>query len=152
LRGAFCVLVATILALNAHVYVQAWAQEEMGRITQGAALISPPETALPIIAASYVTAFITAGVLALTYYWVGDRLPIGRRPLKAIALALLLLEFKGSLLRMPIMNAIVYAYAGAHSPVTLALLGQIDMWAANLLLAFCLVYLCPIRYTSSPAQ
>ncbi|WP_420961350.1 hypothetical protein [Brucella sp. IR073] len=148
LRGLTCVVVATVAALTAHIFVQGWAQNIIGPIMQG---LVPPKDGYPsvVVVAAYVTALIPTGTVAFVYYWTADRLPIVSRPLRTLVIAAILLALKGDLIRQPLMNAITYMYVfakpGAPVPVEAGLLLQADKWAANLVLAFCLVYFCPIR-------
>ncbi|MBB2969870.1 hypothetical protein [Mesorhizobium sp. RMAD-H1] len=144
LRGLACIVVATAAALTTHIIAQAWAQDIGGPLMEG---FVPPTGAYsrPVIAAAYATAFMTMGFTAVIYYWVADRLPVTNSPMKVLVVAIALLALKGELIRMPIMNAVTFAYYGAHAPISAALLLQADKWAANIVLAICLVYLCPVR-------
>lgn len=148
LRGIICIVVATVAALSAHIFVQGWAQNIMGPTMQGLVL---PKDGYPriVVVAAYVTALAPTGIVTLIYYWTADRLPIANRPLKALAVTAMLLALKGELIRQPLMNAITYIYVfakpGTPIPIEAAFLLQADKWAANLALAFCLVYLCPVR-------
>ncbi|RCS21403.1 hypothetical protein DUT91_24375 [Phyllobacterium salinisoli] len=146
--GLVCVIVATVAALTTHIFVQGWTQDIIGPVMQG---LVPPKDGYPrvVVVLAYVTALMPTGIVAFVYYWTADRLPIVSRPLRALTVAALLLALKGELLRQPIMNAITYAYVFAKAevpmPIEAGLLLQADKWAANLMLAFCLVYLCPVR-------
>ena len=55
----------------------------------------------------------------------------------------LILEIKGDLIRQPVMDILLNYTIGLKNPVLFVFLNQVDKWMANLLLAVCLVYLCP---------
>jgi hypothetical protein len=65
--------------------------------------------------------------------------------MKALFLAAIILEIKGELIRQPLMDWFYNYSLGMKNPLLFVTLTHADKWVANLLLAFCIVYLCPNR-------
>lgn len=142
---AFCILIATLLALTSHIYVSQWTDPLIAKLTEG---IQSSNHNYPsyIIIASYTTAFVNVGFLAFLYYHAGYLLPISNPLVKTVVLACILLEIKGNLFRLPIMDYLYNASLdGMQHPLTFVVLNQADKWISSLLLAASLVYLCPLK-------
>ena len=149
LQVGLCLVMATILALTSHIYISEWAKPVLDSMMEG---LHPESSEYPpyIISAAYATAFITVGLVIFLYYHTQHLLPIKSRPLKALLVACILLEIKGSLIRQPIMDILVNYSFGMQGfkPFLFVALNTSDKWVSALLSAMCLVYLCPQKYKS----
>lgn len=147
LRFLFCVVVAATASLTVHIYLSATVKPLITALTPPDFRPQHSDGYVPsVMIASYVTAFIMIAVLAFLYRQAGHLLAVANRPLKALALAAIILEAKGELIRKPVMDFTYNQSIGFPQPLHFVLLEQADIWAANILLAFCLVYLCPLKY------
>lgn len=148
LQASLCLIMATILALTTHIYISEWVKPILDSMTQG--LTSKPYSPM-IISAAYGTAFITIALVVFLYYHTQHLLPIKSRFLKALLVACILLELKGNLIRQPVMDILVNYSFGMEGlkPFLFVGLNKIDQWLANILLAMCLVYLCPQKYKNT---
>lgn len=111
-------------------------------MTQG--LHQEPYSVL-IKSAAYGTAFLNVSLIVFLYYHTQHLLPIKSKLGKALIVACILLEIKGNLIRLPIMDVLVNYSFGMHGlePFKFVGLNKLDQWISNLFIAFCLVYLCP---------
>ncbi|MDF2939427.1 MAG: hypothetical protein K0R66_69 [Gammaproteobacteria bacterium] len=133
LRLFFTAIIATALALTAHILIQKHT------------MASPPDYPHYIVISAYFTAFLDIFILSCAYYFVGDTIRIKRKWLKGLALAFFILSIKMDLIRQLVMNYLVNLHSGSSHPLYLAALPLWDVWTANLLLALSLVYLCPTK-------
>lgn len=144
IKLGLCTFVAALLALTSHIYISDWTKVAIEHIMKD---FHPESTGYSntVIYAAYASAFITVGVIVFLYYQAGHLLNISNRILKALVIAALILEIKGDLFRQPLMDYILNKSLGLDNPLLFVFLNQADKWVANLLLALCLVYLCPLK-------
>ncbi len=62
-----------------------------------------------------------------------------------IILSVILLEIKGDLFRMTVMNTIVAHVAGVNNPLMFGVASQLNQWIASILLVTALVFICPTK-------
>ncbi len=139
-----CTLISALLALTSHIYISEWTKVAIEHMMKD----FQPESegySNNVIYAAYATAFITVGVIVFIYYQAGHLLYISNRFFKALIIAALILEMKGDLFRQPLMDYIFNKSLGLENPFLFVFLNQTDKWVANILLALCLVYLCPLK-------
>ena len=146
LRLGLCALVATFLALTAHIYISESMQPFIENMVKEQ--LNPEAAAYPrhIIIAAYITALISRSIVVFVYYNVGHLLKVSNRVLKSLLVAVIILESTGSLFRQTIMDYLVYISMGAKMPFILAFFNCIDPLTSNIIFAFCLVYFCPLKH------
>ena len=147
-----CLVIATVLALTAHIYILGWVKPTLDLMMQGTN--PPPEYSPFIISAAYVTAFIRGALVVFLYYQTQHLLPIKSQPLKALLVACILLEINDNLIRQPLMNILVNHTMGMHGlkPYLFEALNMLDKWVSALVLALAVVYLCPKKYKKLPNE
>ena len=142
LQASSCLVVATIFSLTTHIYVSKWAKPSLDAMMQGIFPEPPPYSSL-IISAAYGTAFITVGLKVFLYYHAQHLFFNKSNLIKTFLIACISLELSGDLIRKPIMDVLVNFTMGLKHPFLFVMLNQMDKWLSALLLAACLVYLCP---------
>lgn len=142
-----CLIMGTVLGLTSHIYLQEWSQPILDSMSKG---ILSENSAYPpnVIMAAYATAIITMGVKVFFYYHTQDLLPIRSTFLKLLVVTFILLELKGELIRMPLMNILLNYNLGMSNPFLFGAIASLDQWVASLLTAASLVYLCPKKITT----
>lgn len=142
MQAVLCLVSATILGLTSHIYLQEWTQPILNAMSQG---IQPESSAYPpiVVAAAYGTGILTMAVKVFFYYHAQHLLPIKSNLLKLLVVTAILLELKGELIRMPLMNILLNYNLGMHKPFLFGILASLDQWVASFLTAICLVFLCP---------
>lgn len=147
LQTLTCLIAATILGLTSHIYISECLKPTLDAMTQG--LHSNPDGySYAIIAAAYGTAIITVGLVVFLYYHTQHLLLIKSNLFKTFVIAGILLELKGNLIRQPIMDILVNYSFDMHGlqPFKFVGLNMLDKWVSSLLVALCLVYLCPRKH------
>jgi hypothetical protein len=144
MQALVCLVLATISALTTHIYVSEWVKPLLDTMAQGMDP-SPDSSTYPpfIIYAAYGTAFITVALKVFLYYHVQHLLPLKSKVFKILLVAGLMLELNGNLIRQPVMDLLLNYTIGMKNPLLFVALNHFDKWLANLLLAICLVYVCP---------
>ena len=148
LQAGLCLVIATVLGLTSHIYISEWAKPILDSMMQGFHIPESSGYSSAIISAAYGTAFITVGLKVFLYYHTQHLLLIKSNLLKALLVACISLEIKGSLIRQPIMDIIVSYSMGMNGlkPFLFVSINTVDGWVSSLLGALCLVYLCPEKY------
>ena len=149
LQAGVCLVIATVLALTSHIYISEWVKPTLDSMMQG---LQPPPAYSPfIISAAYITAFIRVTLVIFLYYHTQHLLPIKSNLLKVLLVACILLETHDNLIRQPVMNILVNYTMGMKElePYVFEALNMFDKWVSAILLAACLVYLCPQKYKKS---
>ncbi|MEN8236763.1 MAG: hypothetical protein ABFQ95_04380 [Pseudomonadota bacterium] len=143
-QAFICVSIATVLALTTHIYVLEWAKPILDTMAQGMN-VNPDSSNYPpiIMYSAYATAFFTVGLLVFFYYHAQHLIPGKSNLMKVLLVTAILLGLKGELVRQPLMDLILNYTLGMEQPFLFVSLNHVDRWLANLLLAVCLVYLCP---------
>lgn len=146
LQIALCLITATVLALTSHIYISEGMKPILDAMMQDVS--QPPAYSAFIISAAYGTAVISVGLVVFLYYHTQHLLPIESNLLKVLVIACIILELKGNLIRQPLMNILVNYSMGmdGFKPYVFESLNALDNWVSALLLALCLVYLCPKKY------
>lgn len=146
IQAGLCLVIATVSALTTHIYISEWAKPILDSMMQG--LHSLPPYSHAIISAAYGTAFITVALKIFLYYHAQHLLTIKSNLLKVLLVACIYLELSGNLIRQPIMDILVNYTTGMEGlkPFLFVILNMLDRWISALLVAFCLVYLCPKKY------
>lgn len=150
--GSGCTIIAALLSLTAHIYVMKLAQPYIDAIIQQATEqginINPdPSTySFIVVGAAYLTAILMVAAYVFLYYHAQHLIPGKTKFTKTLVVVAILFGLKGDLVRQPIMNFIVsFESMSFVTTLKFVVLNHIDKWLANILLAFCLVYLCPKR-------
>lgn len=150
IQALICAVIATALALTTHIYLSEWIKPTLDAMMQHSIAqgINPnlvPEHYPKIIFyAAYGTAFMIIGFLIYFYYHTQHLIPGKSRFTKVFLVTAIIFVIKGGdLIRQPIMDVILNYVVGLDKPILFVALNHIDKWLANLLLAICLVYLCP---------
>jgi hypothetical protein len=147
LHICLCLVVSTIVPLSIHIFLQEWTKPLINKLLAGFNPESSGYTVLVKVIA-YCTTLITITLIVFLYYHTNHLLPIKQKLAKALIVACILLEIKGELIRLPVMN-IVYNYTlGMSNPFSFVLFYYVDKWLANFMLALSLVYLCPPKYNN----
>jgi hypothetical protein len=143
-QALLCLILATVSGLTTHIYVSEWIKPMLDSMTQEINS-SPDSSTYPpvIIYAAYGTAFITVALKVFLYYHAQHLLPIKSKILKTFLVAALMLEINGNLIRQPVMDILLNYTIGMKNPFLFVALNNVDKWLANILLAACLIYLCP---------
>jgi hypothetical protein len=145
-----CTVIAALASLTTHIYIMKFVQPCIDSIMEQAARdginfnTDPSTYSSLIIGAAYLTAIIMIAMYVFLYYQLQNLVP-GKTVLKKILfVTLILFGIKGDLIRQPIMNFIVsYELVSFFSACKFVVLNHSDKWIANILLAICLVTLCP---------
>lgn len=145
-RFFIAVLIATVLALTAHIYVLRYTAHSLAALGLSGAGGSVP--GFWVVVSAYITEFVDVALLAAIYYIVGDRLVIQSKFLKGVVLGLIICEVKGAFFREPLMNFIYRLSYGMPEPLKAALLIDLDKWIGNVLLGLVLVFFCPVKRDS----
>jgi hypothetical protein len=137
-------LIASATVIGSHILLQDSTKPLIDAIGRG---MRQPGDHYPVSVyiASCATAVLTISVNAFLYYHAGHLLTISNRLMKSLVLAALLLEAKGELIRTPLVEYVYSVHLGAQNPLVFVALNHIGVWIPNLILALCLVYLCPMR-------
>jgi hypothetical protein len=149
IRIIFCSLLATAIALTTHIYVLELTKPLLDQMMQDAIAKGINNNPDPfhygkiIICSAYITAFLTIGVLAFLYYHCQHLIPGRSKFTKFLVATAIIFGVKGELIRQPIMDIILNYTTGFPNPILFVVLNHTDKWLANILLAACLVYLCP---------
>ena len=148
LQALICTCIATGLALTTHIYVAEWMKPFLDKLIAAQGGIPSTNPSLYpsiIIFSAYATAFLLIGFLVFLYYHTQHLIKAESRLTKILLVTCILFGFKGDLIRQPIMNFILMHTTGFNDAFLYVILDNIDKWRANLLLALCLVYLCPYK-------
>lgn len=147
IRIALCVFIATTLAFLSHVFIHGMTQPLLTAMTHNIQPSNPAYYPREIIIASYFTAFFSISAAILVYYYAGHalKIKIHNKVLRSLVLGLIILAIKGELIRYTIVGYLVLSRLGAHHPLFYIFVNQADIWFPNIILAFCLVYLCPLK-------
>ena len=146
------VVVATVLVLTTHIYMAEWMKPFLDAIMKNATaqgILSPDPSHYPpiIMYAAYGTAFMITGSLVFFYYHLQHLVPGKSNFTKILLVTAIIFMLKGGdLIRQPIMDIILNYTIGFSNPILFVVLNHVDKWLANLLLAICLVFLCPRKY------
>lgn len=140
----FCTILTALIALTAHILVQNWTKPAIRALVYGHTGSDGAYSAT-VVSVAYLTALITMFVNVVVYYYAGHLLPFKNKVAKSLLLAGLLLEMNGSLVRVPIVNYFYAVDCSISQPLLYAVYSQLDTWIPRLLIAFLLVYACPIR-------
>jgi hypothetical protein len=142
LQASACLVLATVLGLTSHIYIQEWTQPILDTMKHG--IVAENSTYPPVvIAAAYLTGILTVAMKVFVYYHTQNLLPIKSIFLKLLAVTAILLELKGELIRIPLMNILLNYNLGMSNPFIFGVFASLDQWVASFLTAVCLVYLCP---------
>lgn len=144
LKLCLCIVSAAVLGLTTHILVQNWTKPIIEVLVHGHPG-SDGNYSVTVVSFAYLTALITMLVNVLIYYYAGHLLPFKNKIAKGLVLTALLLETSGSLLREPIVNYFYAIDCGVAQPVLFAICNQLDKWIPKLVVAFLLVYFCPLR-------
>jgi len=131
-------IVAAIVALSLHIFLQQWTQPIIAHLMIGVEVARPPYGPL-ITTAAYVTAVVPALVAAVLFYYGAHLLPSRSRIAKGLLLGGLIILIKGDLIRQPIMNFLI------GNPLPVVALTDLHAVAANLGLGLAIGLLCPIK-------
>ena len=142
LQILLCLVVASVLALTAHIYVSEWVKPILDSMMRGISSEAPPYSSF-IISIAYATACLTVGVKVFIYYHAQHLLPKWSNPIKTFLVACINLEFNGNLIRQPIMDFLVNQTTGLKTPFLFVIINSVAKWISALLIAACLVYFCP---------
>lgn len=142
LQAGLCLVMATVLGLTSHIYLQEWTQPILDSMSHEILSENSTYPAI-VIAAAYGTGILTMAVKVFFYYHTQHLLPVKSIFLKLLVVTCILLELKGELIRMPLMNILLNYNLGMSNPFLFGALASLDQWVASLLTAACLVYLCP---------
>jgi hypothetical protein len=139
---------ASVLGLTSHIFLQNWTQPILDRMSQE---VMSDNSTYPtiVIAAAYATGLLTIGVKVFLYYHTQHLLPSISTLIKLLLVTIILLELKGELIRMPLMNTLLNYNLGMSNPFLFGILASLDQWVASFLTAACLVFLCPKKNTST---
>ncbi len=148
LKLGLSIFIAVTLAFVSHVFIQNFTKPLLAAMAQG---IRPSTGNYPntIVITSYITAFIMVSIDAFLYYHAGHLLKISNKILKSLVVAFIMLESHGELIRNTLVGYLDLSRLGAHKPLFYIVLTQADKWIPNLILAFCIVYLCPLKHKNS---
>lgn len=138
-------LIATLLALTAHIYLLKWTTPIINAMSQGHQFATPKTYSHTIVTWAYITAIEQMLVTAFVYYFVADLFKFKRKIIKIFIFSAILLELKGSLIRETFMNGLLAYNASLSHPFIYALLTQLDQYAAGFLLMTALVLFCPTK-------
>lgn len=150
-QASLCLVMATVLGLTSHIYLQEWTQPILESMSEG---IQSENSAYPpiVVATAYGTGILTMAVKVFFYYHTQHLLSIKSNFLKLMVVTAILLELKGELIRMPLMNILLNYTLGMSNPFLFGTIASLDQWVASLLTAACLVYLCPKKDKRVQAQ
>lgn len=149
IQALICIVTTSFSALTTHIYISQLTKPILDTLIQNSLeqnLISnpnPSEYPAIIIYASYATALVTTGFLVFCYYHTQHLIPGRFWYSKTIYTAAIIFGIKGELIRQPIMDYILNYTIGLNNPLVFVIMNSLDQWLANLLLALCLVCLCP---------
>lgn len=154
LQITLCLVMATVMALTSHIYVSEWSKPLLNSLMRDFHPESYCGYSPLVISAAYATAFIQVGLTVFLYYHTHHLLPVKSNFLKTLVVVCILLESKGDLIRQPFMDILLNYTLGMEGfkPFLFGALHILDKWIANLLLAMCLVYLCPQKYKKLPVD
>lgn len=150
-RLVICAALATALALTSHIIIQKHTSVLLTRLMATSHFVPMHSYPRSVVIAAYITAFFDMFMISLMYYWVGGTIKFQRRWLKALVIAASILIIKMSLVRQPVMNYLVNTHSGMPQPFLISILPLIDVWIANIILSFVLVYFCPVKHYSLSA-
>ena len=104
-----------------------------------------PRYTFKINLAAYLTASLSAMVLCTLYYFAAAPLLTGYFFIDAVCFSLLVMEIKGQVLRLPLMNWLLMRDSKHPAPLHGMGLQMLDQWLAGFALGFVIVALCPVR-------
>lgn len=142
LQAGICLVAASVLGLTSHIFLQNWTQPILDRMSQE---VMSDNSTYPtiVIVAAYATGLLTMGVKVFLYYHTQHLLPPISTLIKLLLVTIILLELKGELIRMPLMNTLLNYNLGMSNPFLFRILASLDQWVASFLTAACFVFLCP---------
>ena len=142
----YSIVLATMLALSTHIYMMKFCFYLNNLLNPSIPLHCPQYSSF-ITCSAYLTAIFPTTVLAIAFYFGGVLLPFGKNT-NALILCALVLGIKGELLRMPLMNFVCNIESGFSSAILYSFFNHFHIWVANLVLSFCIVYICPKKSDS----
>ncbi len=145
----FCVVVATFFALISHIFLMKVAHYFINMIDKEIFPKGPPSHGSFITIVAYITALLPTFFIAYIYYQTADLISFTKKISKVCFVAILILGIKGDLFRQPFMNFICSLPIGVKKAVLFSLLNHLHIWIANFILAFFIVYLCPVKKLQS---
>jgi hypothetical protein len=139
------ILAGVLLGLTSHIYILKLSLPILAKLSLGNTFPDPDHYTFGIVCWAYATAIEQTTVIATVYYFTADLLKLRNQFLKIVILSFILLELKGDLLRMTVMNTIVAHTAGVTSPLMFGVISQLNQWIASILLVTALVFICPTK-------
>jgi hypothetical protein len=152
LKWTLLIVVISILTFFSHVFVQGWIRPILPGLAEGMQPEPPGIYPNYIVALAFATAIIQIALNVLVYYYAGHLLAIQNKILKSLALTAIILELNGALIRYTVVGSFELARLGAAHPVLYILADNLDKWIPNLILAFGLVYFCPLKTSKTVAM
>lgn len=143
--AVICAAVATVLSLTSHIYIIESTKPIINLMVESITThYDSSEYPLFIMVSAYVTDFFTTGILVFLYYHTQHLIPCTKKWQKLLFVIAIIFGIKfGGLVRQPIMDYLLSSISGMESPSLFIFYTTIDGWVSNLLLAICIVYLCP---------
>lgn len=138
-------LIASIVGLSAHIYLQGFFGKKQALLLKGHTIITPEQYSSLVILMAYITAFEQVVVAAIAYYFVGGLFQCNRI-IKIIILTFFYMELHGELIRITIMNFLVAQQSHIKSPLLFALYSQADKLIASILIVTILVLFMPVKH------
>ena len=142
-RILLCTTVIAVVALTVHILIQDATRLPIRDLVIGCNSGGPYSGSVTLVA--YLTALVSTFVAAVLYSYTGHLLPVGNRVGQSVIVGAILLELKGELIREPLVNYFYAIDCHIHQPLAYAVLSQMDKWLPNLIIAFLLVYMCPLK-------